>query len=709
MGCVQGKPLQQNIFFTKIDSQFNAPPNDELVLSGYFNIQVLNQTKSQKLFCKFYKLGKITFQHNQDTFPDYYMNINGLEFIPELRIHKEQKNLQNSSNNNNNNNHNTALSNLSTQHNVNTITPMRKLQIQKIEKNYENSNVSNHGSNLNLSNNNPPQNNLDCIQVKLIKNEQFLIFKSDTDLLNELRQYLNCRIIQKGFQYQYKIIKKLGQGGFASVFLVGKRENNEKFAVKIFSKQQLQKEKDGIQGLQNEIKIMRALKHVNLLKVHEIFSSDNSIYMIMDLHQGGTLDEKIKNKENISSKGIKQITRQLLYGIEEMHKKRIMHRDIKPENIIFKYNIPGNYHCVLADFGLATKIDIPKYLYTKCGTPGFVAPEVWQYTEQNKYNEQCDVFSIGIIFHILLLGYSPFDDKNLQICIKKNKNATINWKSDEYKLLKQDSLDLLKQLLEVDPNKRISINKAINHPYFNSNVPIDYYQEPLPSNLLKQTLKLKLNTEEIENSECSTPKAYSAFKSPQLQYSQIKQQIKDNSSDYMHMNSPVYKGRDILKASEESQGISPYPHNLQNSQAFFGSQYVTPNSPMSSGRHSKFGPQNNNEQRLSGNKFVFPASQFQQNSNQNSNNNNNIHNNSGRIEKSNSQFFNMARDYVDENLSNQQNYQNLSKYSPEVGTPSSVIKSRRSKSRHNKNVSPMSTDRNNLLFSETIQIQNRNQ
>lgn len=64
----------------------------------------------------------------------------------------------------------------------------------------------------------------------------------------------------------------------------------------------------------------------------------------------------------------------LLNGVEAMHEKRIMHRDLKPENIIFRDE--ESYQCVIADFGLATFADIEEYIFTRCGTPGYVAPEI---------------------------------------------------------------------------------------------------------------------------------------------------------------------------------------------------------------------------------------------------------------------------------------------------------------------------------------------
>lgn len=90
----------------------------------------------------------------------------------------------------------------------------------------------------------------------------------------------------------------------------------------------------------------------------------------------------------------------LLEGIAEMHAKNIMHRDLKPENLLFKS--PDSCDVAIVDLGLATRADIPAYMFVRCGTPGFVAPEVINIKDLNtRYDVVCDIFSLGLIFHIL--------------------------------------------------------------------------------------------------------------------------------------------------------------------------------------------------------------------------------------------------------------------------------------------------------------------
>jgi calcium-dependent protein kinase len=88
-----------------------------------------------------------------------------------------------------------------------------------------------------------------------------------------------------------------------------------------------------------------------------------------------------------------------------------MHRDLKPENIMFRYHSFSNaetYEPVIVDFGLAANCDIVPYLFFRCGTPGFVAPEIIKTQQHEKYTSACDMFSVGCIFHLLLANQPLF-------------------------------------------------------------------------------------------------------------------------------------------------------------------------------------------------------------------------------------------------------------------------------------------------------------
>lgn len=101
-----------------------------------------------------------------------------------------------------------------------------------------------------------------------------------------------------------------------------------------------------------------------------------------------------------------------------MHNKEIMHRDLKLENILFKK--PNKMESVvIADFGLATYVNEPEYLYCRCGTPGFVAPEIINIKDmKSKYSSVCDIYSLGLVFYLLLTGKSAFNGKSYSTVVK---------------------------------------------------------------------------------------------------------------------------------------------------------------------------------------------------------------------------------------------------------------------------------------------------
>ena len=148
-----------------------------------------------------------------------------------------------------------------------------------------------------------------------------------------------------------------------------------------------------------------------------------------------------------------------------MHSKNIMHRDLKPENILFKDE--QNYECVIGDFGLAQFADSEEYLFVRCGTPGYVAPEVINIKDmKTKYTPICDIFSLGIIFHLLVFGKSIFKGKTYNEVLNENRLCFFDLDSAEYENVDDLTMDLLKKMLKINPEERITAEQALNHPFF---------------------------------------------------------------------------------------------------------------------------------------------------------------------------------------------------------------------------------------------------
>ena len=155
----------------------------------------------------------------------------------------------------------------------------------------------------------------------------------------------------------------------------------------------------------------------------------------------------------------------ILSALEYLRKQGIMHRDLKPENMILKNKDKLETNDIkIVDFGLASFCNINEYLFKRCGTPGYVAPEIINASSKDntKYTPAVDIFSAGVIFYILVVGRSPFNGKSFQEILNQNKNCQIDFNHEKLKKYPQIQ-DLLKRMLEVNPDKRINAGEALQH------------------------------------------------------------------------------------------------------------------------------------------------------------------------------------------------------------------------------------------------------
>jgi len=134
---------------------------------------------------------------------------------------------------------------------------------------------------------------------------------------------------------------------------------------------------------------------MKLIEVHETMLS---IFLVMELLEGGELFQLLREKRNYSENDCDIMLRRIIDSLMYMHDKGGMHRDLKPENLVLRSK-DMEYDIVIADFGLAQDINKP-YIHLRCGTPGYVAPEVLDYQPNTPlYNAKCDIFSLGCIFY----------------------------------------------------------------------------------------------------------------------------------------------------------------------------------------------------------------------------------------------------------------------------------------------------------------------
>jgi serine/threonine protein kinase len=155
---------------------------------------------------------------------------------------------------------------------------------------------------------------------------------------------------------------------------------------------------------------------------------------------------------------------QILLTMDLFKNKNVVHRDIKLENVLIKsIDDSAQYEVRVADFGLACITPNDEYLYTKCGSPGYIAPEV--FTGEG-YSYKADLFSIGCVFYNLLTGQFLFRAETADQCLRLNAECDVSVISPHISHLSEHCQDLLMWLLEADPEDRPTAKEALNHDWF---------------------------------------------------------------------------------------------------------------------------------------------------------------------------------------------------------------------------------------------------
>lgn len=269
----------------------------------------------------------------------------------------------------------------------------------------------------------------------------------------------------------YKFGKTLGQGGFATVKLVTDKQTGEQFACKIMDLPaegaEVAPEDFTREDIFKEIDILLGLQHENVMYMKEYFVADDKVYLICELLTGGELLDAVLERGNYSEADARMCFAQLLRGLQYLHQRGVVHRDLKLENLLLSSQDDIGKGVKIADFGLA-KNQASGTLRTVCGTPQYVAPEVINGGPGHKYGPEVDLWSAGVVLFILLAGYPPFYNENEPQLFNQIRRGEYSFNDAVWDGVTGDAKDLIRQLLQVDPTKRLSAQQALSHKWMDN-------------------------------------------------------------------------------------------------------------------------------------------------------------------------------------------------------------------------------------------------
>ncbi|CAH8583957.1 unnamed protein product [Schistosoma guineensis] len=304
-----------------------------------------------------------------------------------------------------------------------------------------------------------PLNNNDEISVSLKHLKCFIFSESSS-----ARALYPAEVTDK-----YTVSKHIGRGAYGEVRLIFDKEYCEKYAMKIVQKKHFSLAsklgKPSTSSIASEVDILTRLNHPCIIQIYDVIDTTEAMYMVLELVEGGELFNRIVDLGQLNESDSKFFFLQMVIAVKYLHDHGITHRDLKPENILLTSKAN---RCLIkvTDFGVSKLVDEGTMLRTFCGTPDYLAPEVLKTAGCGTYTCVIDVWSLGVILYICLVGYPPFTKQRQDFDLE---TQIINGLYDFPKMfwhgISEEAINLIKHMLVVNPVDRSSIYDVLEDPW----------------------------------------------------------------------------------------------------------------------------------------------------------------------------------------------------------------------------------------------------
>lgn len=208
------------------------------------------------------------------------------------------------------------------------------------------------------------------------------------------------------------------------------------------------------------------------LQLRGYFETSDNVVMELELLEGTDLFRYISAKGVLEETEAARILRDMLKSLDAMHRVGLVHRDIKPANVLMCDVEKDKTSVKVGDFGMSTFVGVDGLVRGRCGTPGYVAPEILTADSGQGCGDKVDLFSVGVTLYVMLCGYEPFYGENEKDLIEANKKAAIEFNDSDWKSTSDLARDMIRKLTAPDPKERISAKDALQHPWIKSMVDI---------------------------------------------------------------------------------------------------------------------------------------------------------------------------------------------------------------------------------------------